>query len=568
MVRVLVAMRVARNKRRDRRFLGWAGASLLVWLVACADEGGRSDLDGSTSEAGEAGETESTGEVGSSSGGESSASSGMEPQTDGESGYTIGGAVSGLEGAVTLRLEAGEELVLEDDGAFTFATELGDGDGYAVSVEAQPQAGFCVLENASGSIGGVDVTDIIVTCGASGSLDPTFGDDGFVSHGGGAASRDIAFADSIEIEPEGRYLLAGARFELVDNGYRSYDAAVWRVTPDGALDTSFGAVGEVVVAGEFFHFARAVLDPDHRIVAAGHLENNSGARPLLARYLDDGQPDGAFGSGGITDSIPGGADWGVFLDVVVDGQRRVVAAGESGGSFVVARYDSSGNPDPTFGSDGVFVLGDGPEGAGDRATGLSLDSGGRIVVVGSVWGYSDDDLVVVRLTEDGALDPSFADAGVHQYGRGSYVSEQATAVAFDASDRIIVAGRVSAGDVQLAVHRLAADGSPDASFGDAGVALIVPPGGADIWPRDLAIDAQGRPVVVGAEDSGAKIWRLTADGALDGDFAGGAAALGLADAGRPRFEAVAFDELGRLVVAGSFFYGDTVADLALWRVLP
>jgi hypothetical protein len=81
--------------------------------------------------------------------------------------FTVGGTVSGLRGAgLVLQNNDGDNLSISADGSFTFATALNDLSAYAVTVLIQPSSPdqVCVVENGSGSLDGVDVTDVSVNC--------------------------------------------------------------------------------------------------------------------------------------------------------------------------------------------------------------------------------------------------------------------------------------------------------------------------------------------------------------------------------------------------------------------
>jgi len=81
--------------------------------------------------------------------------------------FTVGGTVSGLAGTgLVLRNNAGDDLSVSGDGAFTFPTALADGSTYAVTVRTQPTdpRQVCAVTNATGKISGSDVTAIEVDC--------------------------------------------------------------------------------------------------------------------------------------------------------------------------------------------------------------------------------------------------------------------------------------------------------------------------------------------------------------------------------------------------------------------
>jgi hypothetical protein len=79
---------------------------------------------------------------------------------------TIGGTVTGLEGSgLILQNNGSDDLPIDADGPFTFATPLAPGDSYNVSVFTQPEGQTCSVTNGSGQVPDVPVTDVTVTCG-------------------------------------------------------------------------------------------------------------------------------------------------------------------------------------------------------------------------------------------------------------------------------------------------------------------------------------------------------------------------------------------------------------------
>jgi hypothetical protein len=76
---------------------------------------------------------------------------------------TIGGTVTGLVGKVVLQNNAGDNLSVTANGAFTFGTSLNNGATYAVTVLTQPPGPTCVVANGSGTAT-ANVTSVSVTC--------------------------------------------------------------------------------------------------------------------------------------------------------------------------------------------------------------------------------------------------------------------------------------------------------------------------------------------------------------------------------------------------------------------
>jgi hypothetical protein len=81
--------------------------------------------------------------------------------------FTIGGTVAGVVGTgLVLQDNAGDNLTIASNGAFTFATRVASGASYAVTVLAQPSGPTqtCTVTNGSGTVGGANVTGVTVTC--------------------------------------------------------------------------------------------------------------------------------------------------------------------------------------------------------------------------------------------------------------------------------------------------------------------------------------------------------------------------------------------------------------------
>ncbi len=82
------------------------------------------------------------------------------PQT-----YSIGGTVIGLGGNATVHVLSGtDDLTVSANGSFTLPTALVTGGNYAVTVGTPSSAQTCAVQNGSGSIAAVNVTNVLVYC--------------------------------------------------------------------------------------------------------------------------------------------------------------------------------------------------------------------------------------------------------------------------------------------------------------------------------------------------------------------------------------------------------------------
>jgi uncharacterized delta-60 repeat protein len=122
---------------------------------------------------------------------------------------------------------------------------------------------------------------------------------------------------------------------------------------------------------------------------------------VLARYNSDGSLDASFGSGGLVFTAIGGyAAAGVALQP--DG--RIVAASEGSG-FTLVRYDPNGSLDASFGGGGIIVT----PGINGSLSGLAIQpADGKIIAVGSSGGLS----ALARYNPNGTLDSTFGSGGI------------------------------------------------------------------------------------------------------------------------------------------------------------
>jgi hypothetical protein len=87
--------------------------------------------------------------------------------------YSVGGTVSGLSSSGLVVANGADTRSIDVDGVFTFARPLVDGQTFAVTVGSAPANQQCVVSNGTGTIAGASVTDVAVSCFATGACPPT-----------------------------------------------------------------------------------------------------------------------------------------------------------------------------------------------------------------------------------------------------------------------------------------------------------------------------------------------------------------------------------------------------------
>jgi len=144
-----------------------------------------------------------------------------------------------------------------------------------------------------------------------------------------------------------------------------------------------------------------------------------------------------------------------------------------GSQALIIRYNTDGTVDTTFGGgDGVVrSLNDAHINLFTRAYGMTIQSNGKIIVVGDVF-YNTER--VFRLNTDGTLDNSFGGNGNGVVDLNRPNSEFVYHVAVQSDDKFIVCGKESrfvngVQEPHVFLWRFTAEGVLDTSFGNLGV---------------------------------------------------------------------------------------------------
>lgn len=261
-------------------------------------------------------------------------------------------------------------------------------------------------------------------------------------------------------------LLAGRNNSLVLVGDAAdaagSDIALTRIIGRGKQDNTFGTGGWVITdLGQNEHTTAAVLMHDGRVIVVGRTQPGdslAAARPFVARYLSNGQPDPIFGAGTgsmILDDVAGEAtalaiqpDDKLLLAVTIPGDYPRVQ---------LLRLLPDGRPDPSFGQDGTAPVS--PAVDWRRANAMILDRSGFITVIGC---SNDDNIVLSRMDRWGEPDRSFygEEALLARYGGPSC----AYAAAYDPDlDTIYVGGDNHEGDKSVAVGLIYGSGLPNSA---------------------------------------------------------------------------------------------------------
>jgi uncharacterized delta-60 repeat protein/uncharacterized repeat protein (TIGR01451 family) len=390
-----------------------------------------------------------------------------------------------------------------------------------------------------------------------GPLDPSFGGDGIVTTTIGS----YAEAHSVAMQPNGKIVVAG---------YASSNFALARYNGNGTLDLGFGTGGVVTTVfpdgtSEAYGVA---LQSDGRIVVAGYAQDGSGDWAIgLARYDTAGNLDSTFGpngSGIVTTSVGSGDDEGRAVAVQPD-DMIVVAGFAWGGTgsnydFALARYDADGDLDTTFGPGNTGIVTTHIGTGSDWGDSVVVQPGGKIVVAGRATYAHGSVMAAVRYTGLGLPDLGFGTGGIVTAAVGS--DSCAQAVGLQSNGKIVLAGYADfpVTDNDFALVRYTPDGNLDATFGTSGVVTTPFGGGSDDRIYDLAIRQNDVIIAAGANQNH---YFAVAQYTKDGDPLGGFGSVGRVNSRLgPREDhgyATCLQQNGRIAVAGASNLSPTIA---------
>jgi uncharacterized delta-60 repeat protein len=424
-----------------------------------------------------------------------------------------------------------------------------------------------VASSQAGKSLAVAVVALLLLMGLSRSVQAVPGspDHSFGSPNGNVQTDFSSSTDGIRaiaIQPDGKIVAAGYTYTRPGS-----DFALARYNPDGTLDATFGNGGKVSTV--FFGGPDTVhaiaIQPDGKIVVAGDVTPASGGSLFgLARYNPNGSLDPTFGSGGrVTTAFSGSNDSAHAVFILPGGQILAAGHGLNGNrnDFFVARYDSNGNLDPTFGNGGKAVAA--IPGTDELSTGAALHPDGRIVVCGETSsGPPFSNFALVRFNRDGSLDPTFGNGGFVSTSFAG-IANRASAVAVQPDSKIVATGYASngSGGFDFGLARYESDGSLDSTFGSGGRVMTDFSGTTDV-ANAIVIQPNGRIIVAGRTDdtqSGSSnnfaLARYNADGMLDATFGLNGKIVAPSFAGNDSAAALALQPNGKIVAGGTIQTG-------------
>jgi len=263
-----------------------------------------------------------------------------------------------------------------------------------------------------------------------------------------------------------------------------------RYNLDGTLDKTFG--GGIVTTGVSYgdYSSKVLIQPDGKILVAGYANNGNHYRATLLRYNSNGTLDTSFNGGGIVVAdlgpvVGGTVSDSAFISGVILQNGQIVLSGYADSTPILARYNSNGTPDTSFGTSGLAHPI--PSTQANEASAIALAPDGGYYVLASSFG---DGSSLTHLTSTGQIETSFGTQGFTALGGGGYGLGGDIAVQPDGS--IVVAAEVGSGHAgssnSVGITTVSSGGQFLFGVGQGG-------GGQDYAGHSLALAPDGRAIV-------------------------------------------------------------------------
>jgi uncharacterized delta-60 repeat protein len=213
-----------------------------------------------------------------------------------------------------------------------------------------------------------------------------------------------------------------------------------KLNSNGTLDVNFGVNG-IVVDGSGTDAMAVAVQNDGKILAVGY---GGPMQAAVARYNTNGSKDETFGNNGTVLLSFDGYNVSKDLQVLSDGKILITSftslSGQSGTPSVnervgVARLNQDGTLDQTFGVSGKVVLG---SSVPYDWSFVRTQTDGKIILSSTTSSGNGWDLFNVRLNKNGSIDTTYGDSG---YASVLYQDTQhARSLNIDKSNNSYIAG--------------------------------------------------------------------------------------------------------------------------------
>jgi uncharacterized delta-60 repeat protein len=301
------------------------------------------------------------------------------------------------------------------------------------------------------------------------------------------------------------------------------------------------------------------IQKDGKILAAGYTINSSGISEFaLTRYNSNGNLDSTFNTDGVVTTQFDERSSGQSVAIQSDG--KILVAGGSGGYFALARYNLNGTLDTSFGGDGIVTTRVYSPYA--SATCVKVQSDGKILVSG----FDNNETTLTRYNSDGSLDTTFDTDGILTNHLGLGGSSVANSIEIQTDGKILVTGYATnaSNNPEFILTRYNINGSLDTTFDTDGIVTTAI--GTDSRGQSVTIQTDGKIIVAGSGDRKFALTRYNNDGSLDNTFDADGIVTTPVGSSYSGGESVAVQSDGKILVAGNSRIGiNTQPEFALTR---
>ncbi|WP_162944958.1 T9SS type A sorting domain-containing protein [Flavisolibacter nicotianae] len=438
-------------------------------------------------------------------------------------------------------------LRLQSDGSFDPTFGKGGAAIYDLRVDRFDRQRMA--EQSDGKIVVATHDNKLVRFRNDGTIDASFGLNGVVQGLMSPANKLLIHYNDKTLIPDDKILVGGGS---------GGNFAIARLNKNGSVDRRFGTEGmittdfggteaienmaliddQIYVYGNGLFttyentpdFIKTAFQKDGKLIAIIEQDRLN----KLYRFNTNGTPDASFGNGGVmiidsaemqnkVISLPGFVSLNILHDLALDSNGRIIVAeifknwinvGAYSKSYRLTRFDSNGNPDNSFGSNGsaeeiyshrvddptkpIFQFGQ-----------LAIQSDNKPVLTYGYWLRTNNTnyTILLRLNEDGTADLPF---NTNPTVPGVLTGYLPAALVIQHNGRIVVQVRNTENN-SVVLAGLTTDGSIDLSFGGHGTGISSGFGAGLV--AVLARDA----ILVARNDFGTMI-KTTPDGFFDPQF--------------------------------------------------
>jgi uncharacterized delta-60 repeat protein len=283
---------------------------------------------------------------------------------------------------------------------------------YACALQSDGKLIVAGTSSPSGGAGSYDFCAIRLK--TDGTVDSTFGTNGRAILSYSLSNQ----ANAVLVQPDGKILLAGTSDYAANQGVQM--PLMTRLTSSGQVDATFGNSGwvkntESADLGYWVWIYAIALNSDGKIYIGGTTTSTGfGTTFAIYRYNANGSIDNGFVwyNTRYSDGLNAG---GIAYALAVQQDGKVIAAGTTHNDFYVCRFSTNGSIDGSFGGSlgkAVSLT----SSNSDYIYACIVQDDGKILVAGS----ADANLGLARFNTNGTLDNTFGTNGTTVTDLGAY----------------------------------------------------------------------------------------------------------------------------------------------------